>query len=135
MQQYFFLMRLIWYIWPKLQQMFRKAWRRAHSDLIFCMMKIYTVSRKKAQNSDVEWGRLHGQIGVLRLQIVFFKYLCTSYLGEIFVTFDRGQLVPFLLLVVSIMLCYEFIFHKIQKWNLQLFISSLTNVSEIFGHG
>ena len=69
----FFLMRLIWYIWPKLQQMFRKAWRRAHSDLIFCMMKIYTVSRKKAQNSDVEWGRLHGQIGVLRLQIVFFQ--------------------------------------------------------------
>ena len=135
MQQYFFLMRLIWYIWPKLQQMFRKAWRRAHSDLIFCMMKIYTVSRKKAQNSDVEWGRLHGQIGVLRLQIVFFKYLCTSYLGEIFVTFDRGQLVPFLLLVVSIMLCYEFLFHKIQTWNLQLFISSLTNVSEIFWHG
>ena len=135
MQRYFFLMRLIWYIWPKLQQMFRKAWRRAHSDLIFCMMKIYTVSRKKAQNSDVEWGRLHGQIGVLRLQIVFFKYLCTSYLGEIFVTFDRGQLVPFPLLVVSIMWCYEFLFHKIQTWNLQLFISSLTNVSEIFWHG
>ena len=60
-------------------------------------------NEKKAQNSESEWARIHGQIEVLRLQIVFFKYLCTSYLGEIFVTFGRGQLVPFLLLVVSIM--------------------------------
>ena len=141
MQQYFFLMRLIWYIWPKLQQMFRKAWRRAHSDLIFCMMKIYTVSRKKAQNSDVEWGRLHGQIGVLRLQIVFFQISVHQLLGWNICNIWQRSTRPFSsfsgfnYVYKKVVQCYEFLFHKIQTWNLQLFISSLTNVSEIFGHG
>ena len=71
---------------------------------------------KKAQNSVAERGRLHGEIEVLKFQILFCKYLCTSYLGEIFDSSTR----PF------------FYFGR-------LFILSSTNIkwkgnlSEIFG--
>ena len=41
-------------------------------------------AEKKAQNSDAERGHIHGEIEVLKFKILFCKYLCTSYLGEIF---------------------------------------------------
>ena len=52
-------------------------------------------AKKKAQNSIAQRGRLHGEIKVWKLELVFCKYLCTSYLGEIF---ERVQFVPFSLL-------------------------------------
>ena len=42
------------------------------------------MPRKKAQNSDAEQSRLHGEIEVSKFQIMICKYLCTIYLGEIF---------------------------------------------------
>ena len=50
---------------------------------------------KKAQNSDFHWGPLHGEIGLLKKQTLFYKYLCTSYLCQILVSFRRVQLIPF----------------------------------------
>ena len=51
------------------------------------------MSRKKAQNSDAKRSRIHGEIDVLKFQILFCKYMCTSYLGEIF---DSRSTRPFL---------------------------------------
>ena len=53
-------------IWPKLRPMLRKAWRGAQWRLIFCMMKILTLPRKKALNSDFKWGPLHGETTLLK---------------------------------------------------------------------
>ena len=75
----------------------QKGWRRSRSGLIFCRMKILTMPRKKAQNSDAEWGPLHGEIDVLKFQILFCKYLCTTCLLQILVSFRSVQLVPFFL--------------------------------------
>ena len=56
------------------------------------------MSRKKAQNSFVERCRLHSEIGLLKKQILFCKYLCTSCSRQILVSFRRVQLVSFSLL-------------------------------------
>ena len=76
----------------------QKSWIRSQWGLIFCRMKILTMPRKKAQNSDAERGRLHGEMDVLKFQILFCKYLCTTWLLQILVSFRRVQLVPFSLL-------------------------------------
>ena len=52
-------------------------------------------AEKKAQNSDVERGLLHGENDVIKFQILFCKYLCTTFLLQIFVSFRSVQLVPF----------------------------------------
>ena len=51
--------------------------------------------KKNAQNIVLVWGPLHGEIGVLKKQIFFCKYLCTSCLLQKWVSFKRVQLVPF----------------------------------------
>ena len=56
----------------------------------------------------------------LKLKIVFRKYLCTRFLGEIF---DSIQLVPFFLIFCS----------EIEKENQNMFISASINLSGIFG--
>ena len=58
----------------------------------------------------------------LKLKIVFCKYLCTRFLGEIF---DRIQLVPFFLTFQI----------EIEKENQNMFISASINLSGIFGRG
>ena len=58
----------------------------------------------------------------LKLKIVLCKYLCTSFLGEIF---ERIQLVPFFLSFCS----------EIEKENQNLFISALPHLSGIYGRG
>ena len=73
----------------------QKRWSRPRWATIFCRMQIYAMTRKKALNSAAQRGRLHGEIKVWKLELVFCKYLCTSYLGEIF---ERVQFVPFSLL-------------------------------------
>ena len=75
--------------------MYKKRWSRPRWATIFCRMQIYAMTRKKAQNSAAQRGRLHGEIKVWKLELVFCKYFCTSYLGEIF---ERVQFVPFSLL-------------------------------------
>ena len=116
--------------WPiKLQQIFRnqnlqillqafeKARRRPQSKLIFCVVGLasYRVE-KKAQNSEFDWGPLHGEIGLLKLQIFFFKYLRNNswvkYL-KLSQTFNSTLLLP--------------------SSNGQLCISSPKNASGIFG--
>ena len=82
---------------PKITANVQKRWRGSRSGLIFCRMKILTMPRKKAQNSDVERGPLHGEIDVLKFQILFCKYLCTACLLQILVSFRSVQLVPFFL--------------------------------------
>ena len=79
----------------KLSPTFRKAWRGPQLGLIFSMVKIRTMPRKKAQNSDFNWGPLHSEIGLLKKQILFFKYTCTRCRSQIFVVISRVQLVPF----------------------------------------
>ena len=76
------------------------------------------MPRKKAHNSDVERGRLHGVIEVWRLKIVNCKYFCISYLGEIF---ERVQFVPFSLL--SWLRSFHFVPYKYEMrgksiWNI-----------------
>ena len=44
---------------------------------------------------SLHWGPVHGEIGVLKKQIFFCKYLCTSCLLQKWVSFKRVQLVPF----------------------------------------
>ena len=82
---------------PKITANVQKRWSRSRSGLIFCRMKILTMPRKKAQNSDAERGRLHGEIDVLKFQILFCKYLCTTCLLQILASFRSVQLVPFFL--------------------------------------
>ena len=52
---------------------------------------------KKAQHSDVERGLLHGENDVIMFQILFYEYLCTTFLLQILVSFRSVQLVPFFL--------------------------------------
>ena len=52
-------------------------------------------AEKKAQHSDVERGLLHGETDVIKFQILFCEYLCTTFLLKIFVSFRSVQLVPF----------------------------------------
>ena len=75
----------------------KKSWIRSRWGLIFCRMKILTMPRKKAQNSDAQRSRIHGEINVLKFQILFCKYLCTTCLLQILVSFRSVQLVPFFL--------------------------------------
>ena len=82
---------------PKITANVQKRWRGSRSGLIFCRMKILTMPRKKAQNSIVERGPLHGEIDVLKFQKLFCKYLCAICLLQILVSFRSVQLVPFFL--------------------------------------
>ena len=75
----------------------QKSWIRSQWGLIFCRMKILTMPRKKAQNSDAHRSRIHGEIDVLKFQILFCKYLCATCLLQILVSFRSVQLVPFFL--------------------------------------
>ena len=54
-------------------------------------------AEKRAQNSDVERGLLHGENDVIKFQILFCKYLCTTCWLQILVSFKSVQLVPFFL--------------------------------------
>ena len=49
----------------------QKSLIRSRSGLIFCRMKILTMPRKKAQNSDAERSCIHGEISA---QLACFKY-------------------------------------------------------------
>ena len=75
----------------------QKSWIQSRWGLIFCRMKILTMPRKKAQNSDAQRSRIHGEIDVLKFQILFCKYLCATCLLQILVSFRSVQLVPFFL--------------------------------------
>ena len=79
---------------PKLQQMYKKvktflSW----ADLLWD--ENINHAEKKAQHSDVERGLLHGETDVIKFQILFCEYLCTTFLLQIFVSFRSVQLVPF----------------------------------------
>ena len=116
----------------------QKSWRRSRSGLIFCRMKILTMPRKKAQNSVAERGRLHGEIEVLKFQILFCKYLCTTCLLQILVSFRIVQLVPFSLL--GWLRSVHFVHYKYKMrwksiWNIWMRIKWEQNLSEIFGRG
>ena len=81
---------------PKLQQMYKRvktflSW----ADLLWG--ENIDHAEKKAQNSDVERGLLHGENDVIMFQILFYEYLCTTFLLQIFVSFRSVQFVPFFL--------------------------------------
>ena len=48
----------------------------------FFVEGLHSELRKKAQNSDFDWGPLHGEIGLLKKQIFFSSNICAIISGE-----------------------------------------------------
>ena len=108
-------------IWPELQQMQKKV---EHSlvEQQSCVGWKYGPCREKKLKIALLNETDFKVKFKCKLKIVFCKYLCTRFLGEIF---DRIQLVPFFL---------DFTV-QLKKENRNMFISATTNLSGIFGCG
>ena len=97
-----------------------------HSEGWFLACWKYRPPWKKAWKSDVYWGPFHGEIGILKSQILFSKNLCPTCLLQILGSFRRVQLVPFSFLNLFTNVSFAWI-------EIIMFILSLQNQSEIFG--
>ena len=107
------------------------------------------ICKKKLENSVFLSAALHGEIGLLKLQILFCKNLRTTWLHQILGSFRRVQLVPFSFLswftnvsfawrwLIEIEKCSSRLL-KIYIWKIWMRIKWEAwggNLSEIFGHG
>ena len=81
---------------PKLQQMYKRvktflSW----ADLLWG--ENIDHAEKKAQSSDVERGLLHGENDVIKFQILFCKYLCTTFFASNICIIQKCSTRPFFL--------------------------------------
>ena len=101
----------LWRVWPrfctkenlqlfqkanvaKIMVNFQKRLRKCAVKADFLQDENIDKAKKNALSSDFNGGPLHGEIGLLKYQILFCKYLCTSCLHQILVSFRSVQLVP-----------------------------------------